>query len=78
MLFAYRVVSPLAGFTGACRRGHLMTMFLLGPALEFVGFGRPRFRRPALFISRRFRDAHRGARDLIVAGVLIVLASTRG
>ena len=38
--FAYRVVAPLAGSSGErARRRSVLAMFLLGPGLEFVGFG---------------------------------------
>ena len=75
MLFAYRVVSPLAGFTwGLVAAVIPMTMFLLGPALEFVGFGLSEISSAGfIYLAAFFVMRDRGARDLIVAGVLVVL-----
>jgi hypothetical protein len=51
-----------------------MTMFLLGPALEFVGFGLSEISSAGfIYLAAFFVIRHRGARDLIAAGVLIVL-----
>ena len=38
-LFAYPIVNRRAGFSGDCRCTLPLGMFLLGPTLEFVGFG---------------------------------------
>jgi len=75
MLFAYRVVSPLAGFTWGLAAAVIpMTMFLLGPALEFVGFGLSEISSAGfIYLAAFFVMRQRGARDLIVAGVLVVL-----
>jgi hypothetical protein len=75
MLFAYRVVSPLAGFMwGLAAAVVPMVMFLLGPALEFVGFGLSEISSAGfIYLAAFFVMRHRGARDLVVAGVLVVL-----
>jgi len=75
MLFAYRVVAPLAGFTwGMLAAVMPMAMFLLGPALEFVGFGLSEISSAGLiYLAALFVMRHRGVRDLIVAGALVVL-----
>ena len=75
MLFAYRVVAPRHGFRWGLAAAVLpMTMFLLGPALEFVGFGLSEISSAGLiYLAAFFVMRHRGARDLIVAGVLVVL-----
>jgi hypothetical protein len=75
MLFAFRVVSPLAGFTpGALAAMIPMAMFLLGPALEFVGFGLSEISSAAfIYLAAFFAMRNRGARDALIAGVLVAL-----
>ena len=75
MLFAYRVVSPLAGFMWGLAAAVIpLAMFLLGPALEFVGFGLSEISSAGfIYLAAFFVMRHRGARDLVVAGVLVVL-----
>ena len=49
-------------------------MFLLGPALEFVGFGLSEISSAGfIYLAAFFVMRNRGARDLVVAGVLVVL-----
>jgi hypothetical protein len=74
-LFAYRVVSPLAGFAWGLPAAVIpLAMFLLGPALEFVGFGLSEISSAGfIYLAAFFLMRHRGARDLVVAGVLVVL-----
>ena len=74
-LFAYRVVSPLAGFTWALAAAAMpLAMFLLGPALEFVGFGLSEISSAGfIYLAAFFVMRHRGARDLVAAGLLVVL-----
>ena len=51
-----------------------LAMFLLGPALEFVGFGLSEISSAGfIYLAAFFVMRHRGARDLVVAGVLVVL-----
>ena len=75
MLFGYRVVAPRAGFLWGLAAAVIpMTMFLLGPALEFVGFGLSEISSAGfIYLAAFFVMRHRGVRDLIVAGVLVVL-----
>ena len=74
-LFAYRVVSPLKGFTWGLAAAVIpLAMFLLGPALEFVGFGLSEISSAGfIYLAAFFLMRHRGTRDLAVAGVLVVL-----
>jgi hypothetical protein len=75
MLFAYRVVAPLTGFIWGLAAAVLpLAMFLLGPALEFVGFGLSEISSAGfIYLAAFFVMRRGGARDLIVAGVLLVL-----
>ena len=74
-LFAFRVVAHAAGFTwGAVAALVPLIMFLLGPTLEFVGFGLSEiasasFIYLAAFLATRGRNV-----DLIAAGVVVMLA----
>jgi hypothetical protein len=75
MLFAYRIVKPFAGFTwGLLAAMTPLAMFLVGPALEFVGFGLSEIASAAfIYLAAFFAMRNRGARDAIVAGVLVTL-----
>jgi hypothetical protein len=75
MLFAYRTMMPLAGFRwGLIAALVPLTMFLLGPALEFVGFGLSEISSAAfIYLAVFFAMRDRGYRDAIVAGVLVTL-----
>ncbi len=74
-VFAYRVVAPLAGFTWGLLAAIVpMVLFLLGPALEFVGFGLSEISSAAfIYLAAFFALRGRGTTDLIAAGVLVVL-----
>jgi hypothetical protein len=51
-----------------------MAMFLLGPALEFVGFGLSEISSAALiYLATFFAMRNRGWRDAVIAGVLVTL-----
>jgi hypothetical protein len=75
MLFAYRIVRPLTGFTvGAIAALIVMTMFLLGPTLEFVGFGLSEISSAAfIYLAAFFAIRNRGWRDAVIAGVMVTL-----
>ena len=74
-VFAYRIVAPLTGFTwGLLSALVTLAMFLLGPGLEFVGFGLSEISSAAfVYLAVFFVLRNRGAADLIAAGVLLVL-----
>ncbi len=73
-LFAYQVVKASAGFTWGLVAALLpLAMFLLGPTLEFVGFGLSEISSAALIHLAAF-FAIRGRRwDLVTAGGLVTL-----
>ncbi|MEP6783128.1 MAG: glycosyltransferase family 39 protein [Acidobacteriota bacterium] len=75
MLFAYRVVRPSAGFTwGLLAAMTPLAMFLVGPALEFVGFGLSEISSAGfIYLAAFFAMRNRGARDAVIAGVLVTL-----
>jgi hypothetical protein len=75
MLFAYRVVSPLAGFTWGLVAALLpMLMFVLGPAATFVGFGLSEISSAGfIYLAALLAIRRRGRRDLILAGILVAL-----
>jgi hypothetical protein len=75
-MFAYRVVSPLAGFTwGLVSAIVPLVMFLLGPALEFVGFGLSEISSASLiYLAAFFAMRNRGLADAVTAGALVTLA----
>ncbi len=75
-LFACRVVAALAGFTGGLVAAVMvMAMFLLGPTLQFVGFGLSEISSASLiYAAAFFAMRNRGWRDVSVAGLLLVLA----
>ena len=74
-MFAYRMVAPIAGFTwGLAAAVAPLMLFLLGPALEFVGFGLSEISSAAfIYLATFFAMRRRGAADLIAAGLLVVL-----
>ena len=63
-MFAYRVVAPLAGFAWGLLAAIMpLAMFLLGPALEFVGFGLSEISSAAfIYLAAFFAMRNRGAR----------------
>ena len=75
MLFAYRAMMPLAGFSWGLAAALVpLVMFLLGPALEFVGFGLSEISSAAfIYLAAFFAMRNRGYRDAIVAGALVTL-----
>lgn len=75
VMFAHRVVAPLAGFTWGLFAAILpLVMFLLGPALEFVGFGLSEISSASLiYLAAFFAMRNRGLKDLVIAGVLVML-----
>ena len=75
-LFAYYVVAKTAGFRwGVCAALLPLTMFLLGPTLEFVGFGLSEISSASfIYLAAFFAMRNRGLRDIAVAGVLLILA----
>jgi hypothetical protein len=74
-MFAYRVVAPLKGFAWGLLAAILpLAMFLLGPGLEFVGFGLSEISSAAfIYLAIFFAMRSRGPADLVAAGVLVVL-----
>ena len=74
-VFAYRTVTPFVGFTWALLAAILpLVMVLLGPALEFVGFGLSEISSAALiYLAALFAIRHRGVSDVMIAGLLVVL-----
>jgi hypothetical protein len=75
MLFAYRVVSPLAGFTWGLAAAVIpMVMFVLGPAATLVGFGLSEISSAGfIYLAALLSMRRRGRRDLILAGILVAL-----
>jgi hypothetical protein len=75
-LFAYRVTATFAGFSaGLLAAIILYAIFLLGPTLEFVGFGLSEISSASfIYVAAFFAMRNRGARDVLVAGVLLILA----
>lgn len=75
-MFAYRMVAPLVGFTWGLVAAILpLVMFLLGPALEFVGFGLSEISSASLiYLAAFFAMRNRRITDAVIAGVLVVLA----
>jgi hypothetical protein len=73
-LFSYQVVKRLAGFSWGLLAAIVpLAMFLIGPTLEFVGFGLSEVSSAALIYLAAF-FAIRGRRwDVVVAGVLVTL-----
>ena len=74
--FAYRVVAPLAGFNwGLIAAITPLEMFLVGPALEFVGFGLSEISSASLvYLAAFFVMRNRSIGDAIAAGALLVFA----
>ena len=74
-MFAFRVVAPFARFRWALLSAIIpFAMFLLGPALEFVGFGLSEIASAGfIYLAALFAMRNRGAADLVAAGVLVVL-----
>lgn len=74
-IFAYRVLAALLGFTpGLIAAVISMAMFLLGPALQFVGFGLSEISSAAfIYLAACFAMRNRNAMDAMAAGVFAVL-----
>jgi hypothetical protein len=74
-LFAYRVVAPFAGFRWGLAAAIVpFEMFLLGPGLEFVGFGLSEISSAGfIYLAVFFAMRNRGNADLAAAGVFVVL-----
>jgi hypothetical protein len=74
-MFAYRMAAPIGGFSAGLLAAILpLVMFLLGPALEFVGFGLSEISSASLiYLAAFFAIRNRGVGDVIAAGVLVTL-----
>ena len=74
-LFAWRVIARAAGFTwGVVAALIPLTLFLLGPALEFVGFGLSEISSASLiYLAACFVMRGRHV-DLAAAGMLVIVA----
>ena len=75
-LFAYYVVAVAFGFRwGVLSAWLVFSLFLLGPAEEFVGFGLSEISSASfVYLAAFFAMRNRGARDIATAGVLAILA----
>ena len=74
-LFAFRMLAPTAGFAwGVVAAIIPLSMFLLGPTLEFVGFGLSEISSASFIYLAAFFAMRGGTRDLIAAGFLVILA----
>jgi hypothetical protein len=74
-LFAHRVVSRAAGFGwGLVAALVPLTMFLLGPTLEFVGFGLSEIASASFIYLAAFLTLRGRTADLVAAGVVVILA----
>jgi hypothetical protein len=75
-LFAYRVVRAFAGFTAGIVAAVIpFAIFLLGPTLEFVGFGLSEISSASfIYVAAFYAMRNRGWKDVVIAGVLLILA----
>jgi hypothetical protein len=75
-LFAYRIVVTFAGFRAGLVAAVIpFAIFLLGPTLEFVGFGLSEISSASfIYVAAFFAMRNRGVSDAIIAGVLLMLA----
>ncbi len=74
-LFAFRILATIAGFTWGVVAAVLpLSMFLLGPTLEFVGFGLSEISSASFIYLAAFFAMRGGGRDLAAAGFLVILA----
>ena len=75
-VFAYRVVAAFAGFTAGLVTAVIpLAIFLLGPTLEFVGFGLSEISSASfIYVAACYAMRNRGWKDLVVCGVLLILA----
>lgn len=75
-LFAHRAVAGFAGFTAGVAAALVpLAMVLVGPTLEFVGFGLSEISSAALiYAAAIFVMRNRGWRDVMIAGLLLILA----
>ena len=71
-MFAYRAIAALLGFTAGAMAAVLsLVMFLLGPALQFIGFGLSEISSAAfIYLAAWFAMRNRHMTDAIVAGIL--------
>ena len=74
--FAYRIVAAFAGFTSGLLAAVIpLSIFLLGPTLEFVGFGLSEISSASfIYAAAFFAMRNRGWKDAITCGVLLILA----
>ena len=74
-MFAFRVMERAAGFTwGVVAAVVPLIMFLLGPTLEFVGFGLSEISSASFVYLAAFFAMRGRTPDLIAAGLLVILA----
>lgn len=75
-MFAFKVVAQRSTFTmGLIAAIVPMAMFLLGPTLEFVGFGLSEIASASLiYLAAFFAMRNRRGIDVVVAGVLVIIA----
>lgn len=75
-MFAFKVVAQRSTFAmGLVAAIIPMAMFLLGPTLEFVGFGLSEIASASLiYLAAFFAMRNRRAMDLIIAGMLVIVA----
>ena len=74
-LFAFTVVAARSTFSvGLIAAIIPMAMFLLGPTLEFVGFGLSEIASASfIYLAAFFAMRNRGTADVVIAGVLVIL-----
>ena len=74
-MFAYKVVALRFTFSAGLVAAIIpMAMFLLGPTLEFVGFGLSEIASASfIYLAAFFAMRNRRAGDVVMAGVLVVL-----
>ena len=75
-MFAFKVVAQRSTFTmGLIAAIIAMAMFLLGPTLEFVGFGLSEIASASLiYLAAFFAMRNRRGMDVVVAGLLVIIA----
>ena len=74
-LFAYKVVALRSSFEWGLAAALITPlMFLLGPTREFVGFGLSEIASASfIYLAAYFAMRNRGMKDVLVAGVLVIL-----
>jgi hypothetical protein len=74
-LFAYHVIARAAGFAWGIVAALLpLAMFLLGPTLEFVGFGLSEIASASMIYLAAFFVMRVRTANLVTAGVLVIIA----